>query len=100
MGTPVPHVSLPNPGPAQRAVTVTGAKRANQPIRVGDGPDWVPGATTISPLKRLTAPRLHERLRRVAQPDEVAELIAVLASARVSYVTGAVIAADGGRTAV
>ena len=55
---------------------------------------------TISPLKRLTAPRLHERLRRAAQPDEVAELIAVLASARVSYVTGAVIAADGGGTAV
>jgi NAD(P)-dependent dehydrogenase (short-subunit alcohol dehydrogenase family) len=39
-------------------------------------------------------------LGRAAQPGEIAEVIAFLASPKASYVTGAVIAADGGRTAV
>jgi NAD(P)-dependent dehydrogenase (short-subunit alcohol dehydrogenase family) len=39
-------------------------------------------------------------LSRPAQPGEIAEVIAFLASPRASYVTGAVLAADGGRTAV
>jgi NAD(P)-dependent dehydrogenase (short-subunit alcohol dehydrogenase family) len=39
-------------------------------------------------------------LGRAAQPDEIAEVIAFLASPKAGYVTGAVIAADGGRTAV
>jgi NAD(P)-dependent dehydrogenase (short-subunit alcohol dehydrogenase family) len=38
-------------------------------------------------------------LSRAAQPAEIAEVIAFLASPKASYVTGAVIAADGGRTA-
>jgi NAD(P)-dependent dehydrogenase (short-subunit alcohol dehydrogenase family) len=37
---------------------------------------------------------------RVAQPREIAEVIAFLASDRASYVTGAVVMADGGYTAV
>jgi NAD(P)-dependent dehydrogenase (short-subunit alcohol dehydrogenase family) len=39
-------------------------------------------------------------LHRAAQPAEIAEVVAFLASPRSSYVTGALIAADGGRTAI
>jgi NAD(P)-dependent dehydrogenase (short-subunit alcohol dehydrogenase family) len=39
-------------------------------------------------------------LQRAAEPSEIAEVVAFLASARASYVTGAIVAADGGRTAI
>jgi len=39
-------------------------------------------------------------LNRAAQAKEIAEVVAFLASARSSYITGATIAVDGGRTAV
>ncbi|MDX6425377.1 MAG: hypothetical protein QOD52_782, partial [Gaiellaceae bacterium] len=39
-------------------------------------------------------------MRRASQPEEIAEVVTFLASARASYITGATVAADGGRSAV
>jgi NAD(P)-dependent dehydrogenase (short-subunit alcohol dehydrogenase family) len=39
-------------------------------------------------------------MHRAAQPEEIAEVIAFLASPRASYITGTTVAADGGRRAI
>ncbi len=39
-------------------------------------------------------------MKRAAQPDEIAEAVVFLASPRAGYITGAVLAVDGGRTAI
>ena len=52
------------------------------------------GSDRIEGLGRTTL------LNRAAQAEEIADVIAFMVSAKASYMTGAVIAVDGGRTAV
>jgi NAD(P)-dependent dehydrogenase (short-subunit alcohol dehydrogenase family) len=63
---------------------------------VAPGPVFTNGAASER-IEKLGTTTL---LNRAAQAEEIAEVIAFLASPKASYVTGAVIAADGGRTAV
>src|SRR5260221_1352068 len=39
-------------------------------------------------------------MKRAADPSEISEVVAFLASPRASYMTGAIVAVDGGRTAI
>lgn len=83
-------------------VRVMAADFARENIRVNG---VVPGYTR-SPMTSWVTPSQHEELLRTiplgraGRPEEVAEVIAFLASDRTPYTTGGVWAADGGMTAV
>jgi NAD(P)-dependent dehydrogenase (short-subunit alcohol dehydrogenase family) len=55
---------------------------------------------TAADPARIEALGATTLLGRAAQPDEIAQVITFLASPASAYVTGATVAADGGRTAV
>jgi NAD(P)-dependent dehydrogenase (short-subunit alcohol dehydrogenase family) len=61
---------------------------------VAPGPVYTEGAKNTVALGKTTL------LNRAAQPEEIAETIAFLASPRAAYITGATIPVDGGRTAL
>ena len=64
---------------------------------IAPGPVYTPtpsGPEFISALGETTP------MHRASQPEEIAEVIAFLASPRASYVTGTTVAADGGRRAI
>ena len=63
---------------------------------VSSGPVY----TAIRPDSVTEAVGATTLMARAAQPDEIASVIVFLASPEASYITGAVFAADGGRTAI
>ncbi len=64
---------------------------------IAPGPVYTPTPSGPEFIRQLGA---TTPLDRAAQPEEIAEVVAFLASDRASYITGATVAADGGRTAV
>jgi NAD(P)-dependent dehydrogenase (short-subunit alcohol dehydrogenase family) len=59
-----------------------------------------PVFTAVQPPEQTEAIGTTTILGRGAQVEEIAEVISFLASSKASYVTGAIYAADGGRTAI
>jgi NAD(P)-dependent dehydrogenase (short-subunit alcohol dehydrogenase family) len=64
---------------------------------IAPGPVYTP---TPSGPGFITALGETTPMRRASQPEEIAEVVAFLASPRASYITGTTVAADGGRRAV
>jgi NAD(P)-dependent dehydrogenase (short-subunit alcohol dehydrogenase family) len=75
------------------------ARRSIRPARVNTvapGPVYSDGAAP----ERIEALGHTTLMGRAPQPEEIAEVIAFLASDKSGYVTGAVFPVDGGRSAI
>jgi NAD(P)-dependent dehydrogenase (short-subunit alcohol dehydrogenase family) len=64
---------------------------------IAPGPVYTP---TPSGQEFITALGETTPMKRASQPEEIAEVVAFLASPRASYVTGTTVAVDGGRRAI
>jgi NAD(P)-dependent dehydrogenase (short-subunit alcohol dehydrogenase family) len=64
---------------------------------IAPGPVYTP---TPSGREFITALGETTPMRRASQPEEIAEVVAFLASERASYITGTTVAVDGGRRAI
>jgi NAD(P)-dependent dehydrogenase (short-subunit alcohol dehydrogenase family) len=64
---------------------------------IAPGPVYTP---TPSGPEFITALGETTPMRRASQPEEIAEVVAFLASGRASYITGTTVAVDGGRRAI
>jgi NAD(P)-dependent dehydrogenase (short-subunit alcohol dehydrogenase family) len=80
-----------------RAWAVEYGARGVRVNAIAPGPVYTPtpsGSDFITALGETTP------MHRASEPEEIAEVVAFLASPRASYITGATVAADGGRTAI
>jgi NAD(P)-dependent dehydrogenase (short-subunit alcohol dehydrogenase family) len=102
VGSEAGHIGLPG-GAAYSATKGALASMArlgppsSAPLAAGAVPNVY---TAIQPDAETEAQAATAPMSRVAQPDEIAEVITFLASPKASYFTGAIVAADGGRTAI
>src|SRR5439155_1303464 len=79
------------------AITAAGGRARFVGADLSDPADLQRLVEAVGDIDALGATTLQHR---AADPAEIAEVVAFLASPRASYVTGAIVAADGGRTAI